>query len=315
MLTTAGIAVLDALSSGREATPDGLATETGYSQAHIYELLDEFVTEGLVTETRGANNQRRVRVAEHPVVESYRRLCSTLNHVEWPELISPAILRVCWYLDEPRRVTDLAERLGITRQGIHAALSPLKHRAMLSSGPEYALREELSPLVAFARAVVVHDHRFRVRKIAPSATVAWCDPKRALIRVHTPNETAALQSATEWQLTGVARFQEYGLQFFLSGEPAFWYGPTEELSPAAVICHTLVLGSDSRRVGYSMLVIEKLGIDRPALEATAAWYDLVSEITEMCRLLQRGFDNPTDIALAHPSEPEYTALKQQYGVV
>jgi len=39
MISKAGLAVLDALSTGREATPAELATETGYSRAHLYEVL------------------------------------------------------------------------------------------------------------------------------------------------------------------------------------------------------------------------------------------------------------------------------------
>jgi len=35
MLTKASLALLDALSAGREATPDELATEAGYSQNHM----------------------------------------------------------------------------------------------------------------------------------------------------------------------------------------------------------------------------------------------------------------------------------------
>lgn len=315
MITKTGLAVLDTLRMGREATPTELANETGRSRAHIYQLLDEFLADGLVTETRETNNQRRIRVNDHPVVEAYRQLRSKLNHVEWADLLSPATLRVCWYLDEPRRVTAIAERLDVTRQAVHTALSPLKNRAMLSpSGPEYALSEALSPLLEFARAVGVHNHRSRVRGIAPSATIEWCDPKRTLVRVHTADDTAALQSADEWQLTGLARFQEYGLRFFLAGEPAFWYAPSEELHPAEVVCHTLLLDSGSRRVSYSMLLIEKTGIEQATLAATAEWYDLSSEITEMYRPLRKTFESADDVALRLPSKAEYTALKEQYGV-
>ncbi|MFT4922678.1 MAG: putative transcriptional regulator [Haloarculaceae archaeon] len=68
--------------------------------------------------------------------------------------------------------TEIAKRLGITRQGVHKALSPLKHRAMLSpSGPEYAVSEDLTPLLAFAQTVVTHEHRTRARELAPSATI------------------------------------------------------------------------------------------------------------------------------------------------
>ena len=315
MLTKASLALLDALSAGREATPDELATETEYSQDHIYDILDELLEDGLLTEARGSKNRRLVRVTDHPVVEAYRDLRSKLGHVDWTEILSPATLRVCWYLDEPRRATEIAERLDITRQGVHNALSPLKHRAMLSpSGPEYALTDDLSPLLRFAQEVVTHNHRSRARELAPSATVEWCDPKRALVRVQTSEDTTALESAAEWRVTGLARFQEYGLQFFLAGEPAFWYAPDEVLTPSEVVCHTLVLDSGSRRVSYSMLLIEKLDIDQETLIETATWYDLETAVAAMYRPLHGDFEVSEDLPIFLPSEPEFSALKEQYGV-
>ncbi|MFC7197707.1 MarR family transcriptional regulator [Halosimplex aquaticum] len=315
MLTKASLALLDALSAGREATPDELATETEYSQDHIYDILDELLEDGLLTEARGSKNRRLVRVTDHPVVEAYRDLRSKLGHVDWTEILSPATLRVCWYLDEPRRATEIADRLDITRQGVHNALSPLKHRAMLSpSGPEYALTDDLSPLLRFAQEVVTHDHRSRARELAPSATVEWCDPKRALVRVQTSEDTTAPESAAEWRVTGLARFQEYGLQFFLAGEPAFWYAPDEVLTPSEVVCHTLVLDSGSRRVSYSMLLIEKLDIDQETLIETATWYDLETAVAAMYRPLHGEFEVAEDLPIFLPSESEFIALKEQYGV-
>jgi len=315
MLTKAELALLDALSDGREATPGELATATDYSQDYIYNVLDKLLADGLLTEARGSKNRRLIRVTDHPVVESYRNLRSNLDHIDWTKLLSPATIRVCWYLDEPRQATEIADRLDITRQRVHNVLSPLKHRAMLSpAGPEYALSDLLSPLLTFIREVVTHDHRLRVRELAPSATVEWCDPKRALVRVQTREDTTALESAAEWQVTGLARFQRYGLQFFLAGEPAFWYAPDEDLTPAEVVCHTLVLGSGSRRVSYSMLLIEKLDIDQETLTETATWYGLEAAVAAMYRPLQGDFDISEDAPVFPPSESEFTALKEQYSV-
>ena len=315
MVSRAGLAVIDALSTGRRATPAALAKETEYSQSHIYEVLDNLLDAGILAETRGPNNQRKVRVADHPLVEAYRRLQSELSHVKWADLLSPATLRVCWFLDEPRRVSGIADRLDITRQGVHNALSPLKHRAMLSpSGPEYALTDDLSPLLTFAREVVTHDHRSRAREIAPSATVEWCDPKRTLVRVQTTEDTDALLDAPKWQVTGLGRFEEYGLQFFLAGEPAFWYAPDEELTPGEVVCHTLVLNSGSRRVSYAMLLIEALKIDQETLTDIAAWYKLESTVAAMYQALQGGVKDSDEAPIALPSESEFMALKEQYGV-
>ena len=315
MISKAGLAVVDALSTGREATPVALATETGYSQAHIYEVLDDLLDAGLLVERRGPNNQRHVRVADPPVIEAYRTLQSELSHVDWAALLSPATLQVCWFLDKPRRVSEIAERLGITRQGVHKALSPLKHRAMLSpSGPEYAVSEDLAPLLTFAQAVVTQEHRTRAREIAPSATVEWCDPKHALVRVQTTEDTDTLLDRPDWQVTGLGRFEEYGLQFFLAGEPAFWYAPDAELTPADVVCHTLVRNSESRRVSYAMLLIEKLDIDQETLTDTATWYDLESTVAAMYQALQGRVKDADELPVVLPTESEFIALKEQYGV-
>ena len=315
MISKAGLAVLDALSTGREATLEELAADTGYSRDHLYDVLDELLVAGLLTETRGSSNQRRVRIAEHPVTEAYRTLLSEFSHVEWTELLSPATLRVCWYLDRPRHIADIADRLGITRQGVHSALSPLKHRALLSrSDSKYALHDEVSPLLAFARATVEHEHRARVREIAPSATIAWCDPKRALVRLQTDEDTDALQAAPDWEMTGLGRFAAYGLQFFLAGEPPFWYAPDEDLTPAEVVCHTLLLDSGSRRVSYSMLLIEAEDIDQETLVETAQWYDLEPTVKALYRPLQGDFDRTDYLPVILPKKNEYMALKDQYGV-
>ena len=72
MLTKAGLAVIDALSTGREATAADLAMETEYSQTHLYDVLDELLESGVLVEHRGPNNQRQVSLTDHPVIEAYR---------------------------------------------------------------------------------------------------------------------------------------------------------------------------------------------------------------------------------------------------
>lgn len=315
MLSKAGLEILDVLCSGRESTAQQLAVETGYSRKHVYRVVDDLLDAGLLDESRRHHNQRVVRATDDPVIEAYRHLTSKLSHVDWEELLSPATIRVCWYLDEPRRITTIADRLGITRQAAHKALSPLKNRAMLApSGPDYALADDLQPLLAFVQEVVTHEHRTRVRNIAPSATVEWCDPKRALVHVKESEDTDTLQHAPDWAMTGLAKFQAYGLQFFLAGEPAFWYAPDDPLTPADIVCHTLVLEADSRNVSYAMLLIEQERINEDELIETARWYGIESAIARLYRLIKEDTDTTDDAGVSLPSAREYAALKEQYGV-
>lgn len=318
MPTKAGFAILDVFSTRRDATAQKLAAKTGYSRKQVYHVIDDLLDEGVLRESRAQHNQRVVRAADHPVVEAYRHLTSNLGHVDWTDLLSPGTIQVWWYLNEPRRVTTIADRLGITRQAVHQALSPLKNRAMLTpAGPEYALANDLHPLLEFTNTVVRNEHRNRIRRLAPSATIAWCDPKRALVQVHTSEDTDRLQSADDWEVTGLARFQAYGLQFLLANEPAFWYTLDDDLTPADIVCHTLVLGTDSRRVSYAMLLIEQERISQERLTEAATWYGLEATIPQLYRLINTGTTATDEVETGSslPSAQEYAQLKAQYGVV
>jgi DNA-binding MarR family transcriptional regulator len=317
MLTKSGLAILDVLSTKRNATAQELAAETGYSRKQIYRVVDDLLGKGVLRESRAQYNQRVVHATDDPVVEAYRHLTSNLGHVNWTDLLSPGTIQVCWYLDEPRRVSTIADRLGITRQAVHKALSPLKNRAMLApAGPEYALADDLHPLLEFTNTVVKHEHRNHVRRLAPSATITWCDPKRALVQAHTSEDTDRLQNADDWNVTGLARFQAYGLRFLLASEPAFWYAPDDDLTPADIVCHTLVLNMDSRRVSYAMLLIEQERIEQDILTETATWYGLESTIPRMYCLIDEETDATDEIGIGSslPSAQEYAVLKDQYGV-
>jgi len=132
MLSGTALEILDVLCSQWDATAKELAAETGHSRKQIYRVVDDLLEANLVDESRQHHNQRVVRATDDAVVEAYRHLTSKLSHVDWSKLLSPATIRVGWYLDEPRRITAIADRLGITRQAVHKALGPLKNRAMLA---------------------------------------------------------------------------------------------------------------------------------------------------------------------------------------
>jgi len=59
MLTKAGLAVIGALSTGREATAADLAMETEYSQTHLYDVLDELLNRGCSPNTVGQTTSGR----------------------------------------------------------------------------------------------------------------------------------------------------------------------------------------------------------------------------------------------------------------
>ena len=98
MLTKATLTVVDVLTTGREATVAELTNATEFSKPHLYEVVDELIEDRLLIERRGPNNQRYVRIADHPVVEAYRTLHYELGPVECDDPLPPAHLSVFWFL-------------------------------------------------------------------------------------------------------------------------------------------------------------------------------------------------------------------------
>jgi len=96
-------------------------------------------------------------------------------------------------------------------------------------------------------------------------------------------------------------------------EPAFWYGPETTLTPAEIVCHTLVLDSDTRRISYALLLIEQLGIEHETLTATAGWFDLEPTVEGLYQALDGDTTSAADGAISLPSDAEFMRLKEQYG--
>jgi hypothetical protein len=63
-----------------------------------------------------------------------------------------------------------------------------------------------------------------------------------------------------------------------------------------------------------MLLIEELDIDQETLTETARWYELESAVAAMYRSLQGESDASAESPVIIPSEAEFMALKEQYGV-
>nr|WP_240145842.1 hypothetical protein [Halococcus salsus] len=63
-----------------------------------------------------------------------------------------------------------------------------------------------------------------------------------------------------------------------------------------------------------MLLTEELDIDQETLTETAQWYELDSTVAAMYRPLHGEFEPSEESPVAIPSETEFMALKDQYGV-
>ena len=312
MLLKSEFTIIDALHDGRKSTPKTLANETHLSRSTVYRAVDSLVDANLVKNHNPGGRRHQLSLTTNPVNEQYRHLKATQGHVEWADLLSPSAVRVLWCLLENRDISEVSSRLNITRQACHQAMKPFKRRSMINSyGPRYRLISGIKPLHSVVRELVIHGHRVRARREAPSATIAWSDPTQSIIRIETQHDTEALLSDDQWELTGLARFRDYGLDFGIPGEPQFAYG-VGNIEPAELVCHTLVLNQDSRRIAYSMLLIEKCGISLSDIRDTAEWFGIDDILQKMFHALAGTFPRFPDHSF--PSEQEYNELKTMYGM-
>lgn len=116
-----------------------------------------------------------------------------------------------------------------------------------------------------------------------------------------------------WRLTNVAQHAPPPAAP-AAPSPVQLAAPEEERTPADVACHTLVLDRGSRRVSYAMLLIEELDIDQETLTEVARWYDLDAAVAAMYQALQGRHKDLNELPVVLPSESEFIALKEQYGV-
>jgi acyl-coenzyme A synthetase/AMP-(fatty) acid ligase len=61
-------------------------------------------------------------------------------------------------------------------------------------------------------------------------------------------------------------------------------------------------------------LIEKLNIEQESLTEMATWYDLEKAVAAMYQCLHDEFKGSDDVSIFLPSESEFSALKEQYGV-
>lgn len=159
--------------------------------------------------------------------------------------------------------------------------------------------------------VVDHEHVQRARTLAPSAVVLWGTPTEALVSVESKPDRDRLVKTDNWTLSGLVRFEDYGLQFYGASEPPIFYSELDTtIDVEQLVCHTLVKSTDSRRTSYALLLLAAAEFDEARLRTTAAAYELTDLIDDMLSFL-RG--ESTDSKYI-PSPRDFKALKHQYEV-
>lgn len=315
MIAEVDLRILSTLTSPHTVTE--LSNSTDYSSSYISERVSHLEEHDLVTTTR-QNHAKQIQAFSTPVLEAYRDLMADNPHIDFPSLISPSMLQVCWFLDAPTTVNEMEPKLTLRRRRIYQLLDQLQSRGLITKHDnQYVLTDNLQGLAEFAHAVIKYDHQHCAQTYFPAVTVVWCAPHEALIMTPTDateDVVEAFEEQTDWHMTGLPRFEEHGLEFFIAGAPPHFYSELDHtLTPADLICHTLKLDADTRNLSYCALLLVATDISYEDLRGAAEYYGIKETVDALITFVEtKGGTRRQGIRL--PDWSEMTSLASQYGV-
>ena len=265
----------------RGDTISELTTKLDYSKSYLSRAVANLVEKGLVyTERDGRRKQ--VVPSDARAVELYQDLVRQHSHIDFPELLTGKALEVLCYLDQPRTVTEIADRSDNYRNTVNRVLKRFRDRGLVRTDDgRYDFNADFDRLHGFARELVHHLHRQRLEAVAPKGTILWENYDQFLAQAETEIDTDGFHE------TGLARFAVFDLQFLLTGRRYYRYSETlDDVSPAELCCHTLLIDNGSRHRSYCLLLLSHVDVDEENLRAQAAKYGLEDEVDALLRYLE-----------------------------
>jgi DNA-binding MarR family transcriptional regulator len=305
MLTEGEIRALTILHG--EQTVSELATNLDRSLSYTSELVERLEAAGFV-ETRRQGKTKGIRLSDAKALELLATLTQQYSHIDWPELLSGAALRVGYYLDTPRSATDLARRAGVHRSTVHRALTPLQHRGIVYQTDDgtYVLNDGFEQVSAFARELAHHVHRQTIEEQTDTSTILWESLDEFIV------QTTTEITDEHFIPTGPDQFQRYDLPLLARDRRYYFYSETtSDLSPETLCCHMLVIDSGARAQSYCLLLLSHVDIDRDELRAEAVKYGVIDVVDELCTYLDTSGAQRTSLL---PEWEDFQELAAEYGV-
>ncbi|MFC4553460.1 MULTISPECIES: helix-turn-helix transcriptional regulator [Halobacteriales] len=265
----------------RGDTISELATKLDHSESYLSRAVGDLVEKGLVYTERDGR-RKRVVPSDARAVELYRDLVRQHSHIEFPELLTGKALEVLYYLDQPRTVSEIADRSDNYRNTVNRVLKRFRDRGLVGTADgRNDFNADFDRLHEFARELAHHLHRQRLEAVAPKGTILWEDYDEFLTQTEREIDAEAFHE------TGLARFAAFDLQFLLTGHRYYVY--SEELdavSPAELCCHALLIDDGSRHRSYCLLLLSHVDVDEEDLREQAVKYGLEDEIDALLLYLE-----------------------------
>ncbi|OYR58047.1 helix-turn-helix transcriptional regulator [Halorubrum halodurans] len=298
---------LEALATvDRGDTISELATKLDHSESYLSRAVADLVEKGLVYTERDGR-RKRVVPSDARAVELYQDLVRQHSHIDFPELLTGKALEVLYYLDQPRTVSEIADRSDNYRNTVNRVLKRFRDRGLVGTADgHYEFNADFDRLHKFARELTHHLHRQRLKAVASKGTILWEDYDEFLAQTETEID------ADGFHETGLPRFVAFDLQFLLTGHRYYVYSKElDAVSPAELCCHTLLIDNGSRYRSYCLLLLSHVDVDGNDLQTRSAKYDLEDEINALLRYLET-YGEIQDDRL--PEWDEFQKLAAEYEI-
>lgn len=300
-LTKAELRVLLAIEGPIPMT--GLASKLDLSKGTLSALLRSLERKGLV-ELEG-KKPMIIKPADNKANHLLRSIMLDYPHIKVENVLTGNRLKVLSALEveKPHPLWLVQLKANVSRATLHRVLNQLMESLIVGKKKEgYFVSERFAPFKAFADEYFYLQNSIKAKELDPTASVAWSGVEELILSTGTFKG----KSVGEFQLTGLARFSDFGLPLISSGV-YHYYWPGQKLSLEEVIVHTLRLGRDSRELLYTIVLLEGKGFDERKLKRLAAKFDVSDIVGELLEYLS-GVDKPYPF----PSRGEVEELCRQY---
>ena len=290
----------------RGDTISELATKLDHSESYLSRAVGDLVEKGLVYTERDGR-RKRVVPSDARAVELYRDLVRQHSHIEFSELLTGKALEVLYYLDQPRTVSEIADRSDNYRNTVNRVLKRFRDRGLVGTADSrYDFNADFDRLHEFARELPHHLHRHRLEAVAPKGTILWEDYDEFLTQAETELDAEAFHE------TGLARFAAFDLQFLLTDHRYYLFSEEiDAITPAELCCHTLLIDDGSRYRKYCLLLLSHADVDEEDLREQAEKYDLEDETNVLLRYLETHGEIDDDRL---PAWDEFQELAGEYEI-
>lgn len=259
--------------SGQEVPISTLADHLEWSDGHTSRIVSELETKGFIRTTK-TGRQKLVSLAEIGPVEQLETLIIEYSHVDFPQLIAGSGLQLLYYLNHGRTATELAEVSGISRATVYRRLEDLQEVGIVGkSDSHYQINEPFSALSSIARGMAHQEHRTEAGRYAENVSILWETHEKYLFACdgEIRNDT--------FFLTGPSLFEEFGIPLLTRSRRHYLRSDrSTSITPAELVCHTLLIDDASRYRTYCLLLITKESIGREALSECTEQYDPEADI-------------------------------------